>query len=248
MDRQSLFVCYSHRDASRAAFKAFREILSLLNLAKEELEVVDDRQIPTGDKWHDWISKQLDRAYGAVLILSPNFLKSDYIRRVELPKILANQQARGLRIFHITLSDAPDTPQLQQILEYQSLHDPSKALDKYNSSSRNTVLKEVFGKIRTALDKKETGYHKSPDHKNLYFSNYDYFLTILPDGYVLSHRKLEVVTVEPSERLSHQFFAKLVDKKRKNFVLPPLKELAQNAKLHPIPFPREAFFCFPRRE
>ncbi len=48
-----------------------------------------DRQIRGGQKWNNRIEAAIERAEIFLLLLSPAFIKSDYIYRIELPAIRA---------------------------------------------------------------------------------------------------------------------------------------------------------------
>jgi hypothetical protein len=97
-----VFISYAHADNSGpdpAARWLDRLLLSLKALAFEELiSVATDRDIGLGDDWHAQIQANLNRAGAAVLLVSPAFLASEYIRNNELPVLLYRAKTQGLRI------------------------------------------------------------------------------------------------------------------------------------------------------
>jgi hypothetical protein len=89
-DLSTVFISYSHADE---AWKD-RLVKHLGALAlKGELEVWHDHRIGAGEKWYRAIQAALARARIAVLLISPDFLGSDFILEKEVPVILARQEA-----------------------------------------------------------------------------------------------------------------------------------------------------------
>lgn len=89
-----VFVSYSHHDTG------WRERLFgdfVLTTAGDCL-IWSDASIRAGDSWADEIERRLQGCAVAVLLTSPNFLKSQFIRERELPCILQRARAGGLRV------------------------------------------------------------------------------------------------------------------------------------------------------
>src|SRR5215471_8582008 len=94
MGRYYIFVSYSHRDVEwldrlRIFLKPFPWGQSYKNGGR----LWADPYIQTGERWHREIGDGLARTRIAVLLVSANFLASDYIRTDELPPLL--QAAEG---------------------------------------------------------------------------------------------------------------------------------------------------------
>jgi len=91
----TVFVSYSHHDE---ALKD-RLVKHLEVLAYEgALDVWDDRRIAAGDEWRPDIEAAIERAAVAVLIVSPDFLTSRFIREKELTRILERRSQQQLRV------------------------------------------------------------------------------------------------------------------------------------------------------
>ncbi|MCP5104372.1 MAG: toll/interleukin-1 receptor domain-containing protein, partial [bacterium] len=63
----------------------------------------DDRQIKPGDKWRQKIEDALTGTHIAVLLISPDFLASDFIIDEEIPVILERSKNQGLRVIPLVV-------------------------------------------------------------------------------------------------------------------------------------------------
>lgn len=81
-DQRKVFVSYSHRDA-----KWLRRLQVHLKPLEQE-DIIDlwaDTKIPPGAVWQDKIQEALDTANVALVLVSADFLASDFIKKHELP-------------------------------------------------------------------------------------------------------------------------------------------------------------------
>lgn len=100
-DLHMIFVSYSHRD--KEWLRRFKMILKPLS-RYAEVNVWSDQQIQSGAAWRDEIGKAMTNAFAAVLLVSANFLDSDFIAKEELPFILDAAQRQKIRLFWIRLT------------------------------------------------------------------------------------------------------------------------------------------------
>src|SRR4051794_40515153 len=94
MGRTKLFISYSHRD--REWLDKLNAHLSLL-IRRGIVHVWADTRIEIGNRWQDEIEAALTESNVAVLLVSPDFLASDFIWKEEVPKLLAHQK-EGMQI------------------------------------------------------------------------------------------------------------------------------------------------------
>ncbi len=84
-NRVHVFVSYSHKD------ERWLERLQthLAPLTQDyDLDLWDDTRLRPGSKWQEEIRNAVDKANAAVLIISADFLASEFVRTNELPPLL----------------------------------------------------------------------------------------------------------------------------------------------------------------
>ncbi|MCG8455314.1 MAG: toll/interleukin-1 receptor domain-containing protein, partial [Holophagales bacterium] len=95
-ERPTIFLSYAHAD------EAWKDrLMSHLRAAfglDPAVELWDDRRIGVGGAWRKEIEQALGRARAAILLVSADFLSSDFIGRVEIPKLLTRREAEGVRL------------------------------------------------------------------------------------------------------------------------------------------------------
>jgi hypothetical protein len=96
----SVFISYSHADSEWLK----RVQIHLKPLERKGLILPwDDTKIEPGMQWKDEINKALDSARVAILLISADFLASDFIVDNELPPLLASAEEHGTLIFPVIL-------------------------------------------------------------------------------------------------------------------------------------------------
>ena len=65
------------------------------------LDLWDDRRIEAGLDWYPEIQAAMDRACVAVLLVSADFLTSEFILGEEVPRLLQRRDEEGLRVFPV---------------------------------------------------------------------------------------------------------------------------------------------------
>jgi predicted phosphodiesterase len=144
--RNQVFISYSHQDG-----KWLNQLQIMLKplLRSKTISAWDDTKIRVGKKWKDEIKDGLRSARVAVLLVSPNFLASDFIVSQELPPLLEAAKQKGLTIIWVAVSHSGymDT----EIANYQAANDPSHPLDSLPASEVNRVLVDICQKIKAAL-------------------------------------------------------------------------------------------------
>ena len=137
--RDQVFISYSRDDE-----EWLRRLQVFLTPAFRagRLKFWDDTNIRMGDSWRAEIQAAIDRARVAVLLVSPNFLISEFIATDEFPKILQAARRDGLKIVWILLSTAPYemTSVGRVIQEIQCAHPVNRPLDMMADPERNQIF------------------------------------------------------------------------------------------------------------
>ena len=133
--RQQLFISYSSVD--RKWVEKFLPWIRFLERTVG-LRYWDDSQIPAGDKWHDEIQKALQATKVALLLVSQDFLNSDYVAESELPHLLDAAEKQGLRILWVPLRHS--MVEFTPINDYQAAINPKQPLDESFAVSSDQCL------------------------------------------------------------------------------------------------------------
>jgi hypothetical protein len=111
---------------------------------KNKISLWDDSRIKQGAKWREEIARALGAAKVAVLLVSPEFLASDFIAEQELPPLLEAARTEGLTILWVPVSDSLYFE--TEIEQYQAAHDPGSPLDSLTPSELSRALVKI-GKL-----------------------------------------------------------------------------------------------------
>ncbi len=141
----TVFVSYSHKDA-----KWLRDLRRHLKpyVRDGQMNVWDDRRIAAGSAWREQIESALHQASMAIMLVSSNFLESDFIVDHELSPLLKRAKRQGVRILWIPVSaSAVHTTDLPK---YQAL-DPERPLDQFGRGERDALWVRICKDIHARL-------------------------------------------------------------------------------------------------
>lgn len=123
-DKTNIFISYSHAD--KKWLDKLERHLKVLKRYIGSIEYWDDKRLKGGDKWKEEIEKAINKANVAILLVSTDFLSSDFIATDELPPLLRKAEEEGTRILPIIV--APCAFTLSELSEFQAINDPEKTL------------------------------------------------------------------------------------------------------------------------
>lgn len=119
----NVFISYNHSDREYID----RLLVHLKPLEKEGLiDLWIDTRLRAGDRWKKEIEKALSRATVAILVVSADFLASDFITDNELPPLLRNAEEKGTRIVPMIVKPCRFTRD-KNLRHFQAINDPKKS-------------------------------------------------------------------------------------------------------------------------
>ena len=145
-ERDQLFISYSHVD--RQWVERLQTMIRPL-VRSHGLRLWDDSQIQPGDKWREEIETALVAAKVALLLVSSDFLASEFVTNSELPQLLTAAEEEGLRILWVPLR--PSLVRVTAIYGYQGLGDPGRPLARMDPVEQEEALVEIALAIEKAL-------------------------------------------------------------------------------------------------
>jgi predicted nucleotide-binding protein len=152
-----VFFSYSHKD--KKWLERFQSTLKPL-IRVNQISVWDDTKIKAGDIWRDEIKQALATSKVAVLLVSTNFLNSDFIAENELPPLLVAAQNEGLRILLVIVGHS--LFEETELGRYQAVNDPSRPLAKMSAASREQEIVRICKEIKAAVTSTEDSRFVGP--------------------------------------------------------------------------------------
>lgn len=134
-DARQVFVSYSHADAEFLN----RILIHLRPLERKGLiNLWSDTKLQAGVRWKEEIRVALENARCAILLVSADFLSSEFINTQELPPLLRAARECGTRIIPIILKPCLYLKE-DDLGEFQALNDPANPVIRMNEFEREQL-------------------------------------------------------------------------------------------------------------
>ena len=145
--RNKIFISYSHKN--EVYLKRLQTHMRVLSHEGIELDFWDDTQVKAGFVWEQEIQKALSFARVAVMLVSVDFLASDFIMANELPPLLQAAEKDGTVILPFILSPCRF---LQSPLSvFQSINDPQKPLSELSKNDREREYLKLMARVEILM-------------------------------------------------------------------------------------------------
>lgn len=109
----------------------------------------DDTKIKPGMIWKDEIIRALDSAKVAILLVSADFLASDFIIDNELPPLLASAERGGTSILPVILKPCSFTE--SELGKFQTLNPPSDPVINMSESEQEELFVKIVRTINETI-------------------------------------------------------------------------------------------------
>lgn len=141
--KKRLFISYSHADSEWLQ----RVKVHLKPLERDSIiEIWEDTRIKTGDNWRVEIENALMQSGAAILLVSADFLASDFIVENELPQLLRIAEEKGTRIFQLIVSPCY-FDESENLSQFQAVNSPSNTLIELDRGDQERLLLDLAKSI-----------------------------------------------------------------------------------------------------
>jgi hypothetical protein len=143
--RSSVFVSYSHFDKEFLIDiqRHFKPFLS-------KIEFWDDSKILPGQKWKEEIKNAISKCKVAILLVSADFLGSEFIATDELPPLLKAAEENGAVILTVILKPCL-FEEFGNLNQYQAMNPPSRPIIKMDYPEKEDLFVNVVRQTMRVL-------------------------------------------------------------------------------------------------
>lgn len=144
--RNKVFVSYSHLDKEflediKRHFKPFLK----------EIDFWDDSKIQPGQKWKEEIKVAINECKVAILLVSTDFLGSEFIATDELPPLLESAEKNGAVILTVILKPCL-FEEFESLNQFQAMNAPSKPVIKMEYSEKEELYVNLVRQTKKILN------------------------------------------------------------------------------------------------
>lgn len=148
---RSVFISYAHADSRWCE----RVKVHLRPLTRDRfVEIWDDTQIPDGHIWAEEIEQALARVGVAILLISADFLASDFITNNELPRLLQRADRGGVLVLPLIVGPSLFT-QNTALSRFQSVNRLDRPLSAVSPSDAEAILVSLARSIEQYFERTE---------------------------------------------------------------------------------------------
>lgn len=144
---KNVVISYSHKDARWLE----RLLIHLKPLEREgQIELWADTRIKPGAKWVEEIDSALAKAKIALLLVSADFLASDFIASKELPVLLQTANRGACRVLTVMVGHCLFS-EIQYLQQFQAINSPGRPLAQLRKAEAEEWLVRIAQTVRDAV-------------------------------------------------------------------------------------------------
>lgn len=147
--REKVFVSYSHSDS-----EYLKDIKRHFKPFLDKIDFWDDSNIQPGQKWKEEIKNAISKAKVAILLVSTDFLGSEFIRNEELPDLLNAAENEGAAILTVILRPCL-FEEFNEINIYQAMNSPSLPISKMDDNQKEELFVNLVRQTRRILSEEK---------------------------------------------------------------------------------------------
>ncbi|MEN5195543.1 leucine-rich repeat domain-containing protein [Sphingobacterium faecium] len=139
--KNSIFISYSHKDLKykeevETSLKSLRNVFPDL-----EFNYWSDTQIKPGSNWFEEIENKLVNCDIAIMLVSRNFLASDFIMKKEVPALLEKLKTNGVLLLSIVIGKC--LFEKSQLRDFQAVNSPNTPLNSLKDYEVDIILSKL---------------------------------------------------------------------------------------------------------
>lgn len=154
--RDQIFISYSHADSEYQL--RLRKHLSIFERTGS-VRYWADTQLRTGDQWRKEIEDNIERTAVAILLVSADFLASDFIRSNELPPLLDAWEKSGVHILPVIVKPCSFS-HVHELSRFQAVNDPEHTIVEMTEAEQERTWKDL---AEAAYDRLSEYQENHPD-------------------------------------------------------------------------------------
>lgn len=152
--KKKIFISYSHQDKEwLTKVKKHIKVLDLYNV-DSDFELWDDERIKDGSDWKKEIEEALFESTAAILLISTDFLGSDFIKNNELQPLLKKAEEEGTLILPLILSPCRFI-KISSLSKFQAVNNPkNQILTELNKHDQEVILEKLTDDVENHINSK----------------------------------------------------------------------------------------------
>jgi hypothetical protein len=109
-----------------------------------------DTKLKPGDRWKEGIERALNESSIAVLLISADFLASEFIIDNELPPLLSAAQTRGTQILPVIVKACRFVRE-PTLACFHAVNDPKRPLANMDEAERERIYDQIAEAVELSL-------------------------------------------------------------------------------------------------
>jgi hypothetical protein len=141
-----VFISYSRKD------RQWVEILGEF-LRKHNISFWSDTEINPGENWREALENSLNTSQVVILLISPDYFASEFVKNFELPLIL--EKAKNQQIWLFALIVSPTSEVDDSLRQYQFVNLINEPLSSFSKTKQKEVFIRLLEEISSSLSNKK---------------------------------------------------------------------------------------------